>query len=272
MVELTEEVLRKLQKTELEMLIELDRICRKYDIEYSLDGGTLLGAIRHNGFIPWDDDADVVMLRPEYDKFYEACKKELDKDRFFLQDYRTDSKYRWGYSKMRRNGTLFLREGQEHVKCNQAIFVDLFVYDNVPDHPITRRLHLFACYLIRKGQYSEVGRKTSKSLFMRMWYELVYKIPRDWYFVWIEKIAAKTAKKRSELVRHMTYPYRKECRYGLPRRCFDKYIEKDFEGHSFKIFEEYDIYLRKLYGDYMKLPPVEDRKVHPASKITFVED
>ena len=78
MVNIEGELLRKLQMTELEMIIEVDRICRKHQIQYSLDGGTLLGAIRHNGFIPWDDDADLVMLRDEYEKFYNVCMKELD--------------------------------------------------------------------------------------------------------------------------------------------------------------------------------------------------
>ena len=112
---LSPEDLRTLQLLELEMLVEVDRICRKYGIEYSLDGGTLLGAVRHKGFIPWDDDADVIFTRHEYVRFCRACKKELDTERFFLQDYRTDPNYRWGYAKLRRKGTEFVRLGQEHM-------------------------------------------------------------------------------------------------------------------------------------------------------------
>lgn len=267
MVELGDEILRKLQMTELEMLVEVDEICRKNNIKYSLDGGTLLGAIRHGGFIPWDDDADVVMLRSEYKKFYKACKKDLDTKRFFLQEFRTDENYRWGYSKMRRKGTIFLRMGQEHVKCNQSVFIDIFVYDQVPNNAFMRKIHLFACYCIRKGLYSEVGRKAAKNRFIRIWYNCISYISRGFWVYILERIADITNRKRTELVRHMTYPYRKECKYGLPRECFDEYIEKEFEGHSFKTFKKYDLYLSRLYGDYMTLPPVEKRKVHPVSKI-----
>lgn len=272
MIELEGKVLRKLQFTELEMLIEVDRICRKYDIRYSLDGGTLLGAIRHNGFIPWDDDADVVMLRSEYEKFYEICKLELDTERFFLQEYRTDENYRWGYSKMRRNGTLFLREGQEHGGWNQSVFIDIFVYDHVPDNALLRRIHLFACYCIRKGLYAEVGRKSAESALLREWYRVYNIIPRNWWFYLIGGIAAKTNRKQHELVRHMTYPYRRACRYGLPSVCFDDYTEKGFEGHIFKVFRNYDLYLTRLYGDYMTLPPPEQRKTHPVSDIRLIDD
>ena len=83
MIHLNNEQLRQLQMIELEMLLEVDRICKKCGIKYNIIGGTLLGSVRHKGFIPWDDDADVAMLREEYEKFKKACKKELDTTRFY---------------------------------------------------------------------------------------------------------------------------------------------------------------------------------------------
>lgn len=159
---LTQEELKQLQRIELEMLIEFDRICRKCGISYSLDGGTLLGAVRHKGFIPWDDDIDVIMLRKEYQKFRKACETELDIERFFLQDYKTDPAYRWGYAKLRRNGTSFVREGQEHIRQHDGVFIDIMVADNVPDEPVKRRLHYAGCVLVRKLMYAEVGKKRKK--------------------------------------------------------------------------------------------------------------
>lgn len=172
---------------------------------------------------------------------------------------------------MRRNGTVFLREGQEHGKWNQSVFIDIFVYDQVPDSKILRRIHLLICFCIRKGLYAEVGRKSASNGLFRKLYQLLYIIPRDRWVRQLEKMAEITSRKRTELVRHMTYPYRKECRYGLPRECFDEYIDKEFEGFKFKIFKNYDLYLTRLYGDYMILPSVEKRKVHPVSKIKLID-
>ena len=129
--QISNEELKKLQRIELEMLIELDRICRKHQVSYSLDGGTLLGAVRHKGFIPWDDDIDVIMLRPEYEKFRSACERELDQTRFFLQDYKSDPHYRWGYEKLRRLGTEHIRLGQESLKQRTGVFLDIFVADQI---------------------------------------------------------------------------------------------------------------------------------------------
>lgn len=256
---LNSEQLKAIQQVELEMLIEIDRICRKNNIPYTLDSGTLLGAVRSKGFIPWDDDADIVMTRDAYERFFEICKTQLDKKRFFLQDYRTDEKYRWGYPKMRRNDSLFIREDQSMLPWHQGIFVDIFVYDNVPDNWLLRKVHLLFCYVIRKIQYAIVGRENSPNGLLRMWYGILMKIPRDIVFVWMEKVYTRCNHSSTELKRHMTYPYRKKCRYGLPSQCFDKRIELEFEGRKFLCSEAYDMYLTLLYDDYMVPPPVEER-------------
>ncbi len=261
-IELTPAELRKLQLNLLEMLVEIDRICRKYHIKYSLDGGTLLGAVRHGGFIPWDDDIDVIMRREEYQKFYRACRKDLDTSRFFLQEYRTDPYYRWGYEKLRRKHTEFIRLGQEHLKIRTGIFVDIFVADNVPDHPAVRRLHLFACYIIRKLLYAELGMRNAGCAPLRVWYWLLYKlVPRDMVFYWRNCIARQCNRKKTQLVRHMTYPYARS-RYGMPAVCFDEMEDILFEGYRFLAFKQYDKYLTALYGDYRKLPPKEKRVTH----------
>ena len=264
--------LRKLQLAELELLKEVDRICRKNNIRYSLDGGTLLGAVRHDGFIPWDDDADVVLLRKEYYKFYEACKTDLNTDKFFLQEFRTDPYYRWGFFKLRYKNTAYIPEGQDGEKWDQSICIDIFVYDQVPDNFFLRRVHLFMCYCIRKGLYSVLGKRNSDNLLLRLWYRMLNLVPRSFWIFCIENIADICNQNRHELARHMTYPYREACRYGLPRECFDEYVDKDFEGHIFKIFKNYDLYLTRLYGDYMTLPPMEQRKTRPVSKIVLPEN
>lgn len=262
-------MLEQLQNIELEMLVEVDRICRKNDIKYSLDGGTLLGAVRHGGFIPWDDDADVIMLRSEYERFVGACKCELDETKFFLQDFDSDPNYRWGYAKLRRKGTLFLREGQEHVGMNQGIFMDIFICDNVPDSSLGREIHRFICFCIRKGLYSEVGKRNAKIQILRVWFKLYNQIPRSFWVGLLEKIYRKNNAQRTEYVSHMTYPYPKSMKYGNYREFYDDFVDMEFEGHTFRVFKQYDRYLTLLYGEYMELPPEEKRKVHPVSQIRF---
>lgn len=264
--------LKQIQSIELEMLIEFDKICRKYHIKYSLDGGTLLGAVRHQGFIPWDDDIDVIMRREEYFKFRKACKKDLDQTKFFFQDYLTDSNYRWGYAKLRRKGTEFVRRGQEHLKQHSGIFIDIFVADNVPDGYVSRRVHHFCCFLIRKMLYSEVGRCNEKNPLLRWIYQLLSKIPRDKIFHLRNGLAARANQRHTELISHYTLEYPKHCRYGLPAKCFDEMVELEFEGRKFYAFQDYHLYLSTYYGDYMALPPKEKQVPHlTVSRLKLME-
>jgi len=271
-MEIPKEDFRKIQLIMLEMLIEFDRICNKHGIVYSLDGGTLLGAIRHKGFIPWDPDIDVIMHRFEYEKFKKACEEDLDTRRFFLQDHQLDRYYRWGYARLRRKGTEFIRAGHEHMKYKTGIFMDIMIVDNVPDSSIMRKVHSLICFCIRKMLWSEAGKVLHPKWYGRLWYKLLSYIPVDWIFNFRDFVAARYNAVDTELIRRMTGEYPSRCKYGTPKSFYNNRIKVEFEGHMFWCFEEYDRYLRLVYGDYMELPPPEKRKPHiPCSKYKLIE-
>jgi lipopolysaccharide cholinephosphotransferase len=262
--------LRSVQLTELELLCEVDRICRKCGITYRIIAGTLLGAVRHGGFIPWDDDADVAFLREEYEQFRLACETELDTSRFYFQDYRNTSGYRWGYGKLRRKGTEFVRLNQEHMPYAQGIFIDIFPIDNAPNNPMLRRFHCFKCFLYRKMFWSEAGWKTSKGL-ERLVYLLLRKIPVDILYRSFNRFVQKSNKRSSEWVRILTFPTPTKD-YGYRRKWAYKTAEYTFEGVKLFGIAEYDEYLTFKFGDYMTLPPENKRKVHPISKLKLPEE
>lgn len=267
--ELNQADLRRLQMVEYEMICEVDRICKKNNIQYTLYAGTLLGAVRHQGFIPWDDDADIAFLPEEYEKFYEACKTDLDTDKFFLQDYRTDKYYRWGYAKLRRNNSAFIREGQEHMKYHNGICIDLFVLYNVPDNPIHRKLYFDAFFLIRKTLYSEAGKVSAPNAFQRSIYRVLSWIPKETVFKLTNTILYR---KPSELVNLMFIPT-PSSKYGIPRRCLIENHPMQFENRLFLAMKGYDEVLKIAYGDYMTPPPENKRKSHnPATQIVFPEE
>lgn len=264
---LTNAELKKLQAVELELLIEFDRICRANNILYSIDGGTLLGAVRHSGFIPWDDDADVIMVRSEYDKFKSVCNQELDKTRFYFQDLDSTSGYRWGYGKLRRRNSSFIRLNQEHMPYEQGIFLDVFVCDNVPENYYLRSMCNLVSFLYRKTFWSVVGRKTEKGwkrvLFfcLSLFPEETLKRSYRWYVMHRNK-------KYSIWVKCLTFPACNRT-YGYKREWYEDVEDITFENVILKGSRKATEYLKFLYGDYMALPPVEKQKVHPVSVIKF---
>ena len=268
--QLTPEELREVQLVELELLCEVDRVCRKCGINYRIVAGTMLGAVRHNGFIPWDDDADVGFLREEYEQFRKACETELDTSRFYFQDHRNTPGYRWGYGKLRRKGTEFMRHGQEHMPYEQGIFIDIFPYDYVPDNYIMRCFHCFRCFLFRKTFWSEVGRLTAKGL-EKLAYIVMSKRTAAVLYRSYDKFIAKSNRRESRWIRILTFPTPTKD-FGYRRKWADEISDFVFEGVELCGVGEYDEYLTFKYGDYMSLPPESERKTHPVSRLKLLDN
>ena len=263
-IHMTQEQLRAVQLTQLELLCEARRICEKENIKYNIIAGTLLGAVRHGGFIPWDDDADIAMLRPEYEKFRAACQKELDTSQFYFQDHVTTLGYRWGYGKLRRTNTQFLRNGQEHMPYEQGIFIDIFPLDNVPEAKWRRMLHAFHCTIIRKILWAEVGKKMDSSSFFRFIYKILSKIPLTKVFAHYKRFMEKCNKRYSKWVRILTFPT-PNSEHGYLRRWYENPCEYIFEGESFMGIKDHDEYFNFKFGNWRELPEESQRKVHPVS-------
>ena len=270
MIKLSNEQLRQLQMIELEMLIEVDRICKKCDIKYNVIAGTMLGAVRHKGFIPWDDDADVCMLRDEYEKFRVAVQTELDSTRFYFQDYRHTKGYRWGYGKIRRKNTLFLRENQDHMPYEQGVFIDIFPMDGVPDNYYLRVIHDCVCFCIRKTLWSEVGKFSDKSAINRLIFRTINLISEKSIKAILRNLEIWSNRKRTKYVRMLMFPTPNKVR-GFNREWYENLTEVEFEKTPLIGFKDADDYLAFTYGNYMEFPPVEERKVHPVTEIELVD-
>lgn len=260
------EDLRQMQLIQLEMLLEVDRICKKTDIQYCIIAGTTLGAVRHKGYIPWDDDADVAMLRSEYERFCKMCEKELDNTRFFLQTHANTPGYRWGYGKVRRVGTEFVRKGQEHMPYQTGVFIDIFPLDNVPENLFVRRIHNMACTVIRKILWSAVGAKSDSKAIMRGVYHCLTLVPTNSVFLLYDMLMRISNKKQTQLVRILTFPTPDNGYYGYYRKWYVELADIEFEGYYFPAAIDYEGYLTFKFGNYRELPPIEQRLGHAATR------
>ena len=271
---MTPSELKRLQAIQMELISEVDRICKKCGIRYNMVGGTMLGAIRHQGYIPWDDDADIGFLREEYEKFRTACKTELNPEKFYMQDIRDTDGYRWGYGKLRRCGTEFIRLNQEKMPYSMGISIDLMPFDNVPEGKLARRWHFLRCYLYRKLFWSHIGKDTAKHWWQRLCFRLMDLVPRDALVASFSGFIEESRKYgRTELVRILTFPTPKgEGFFGYERRWYEELTEYPFEDMHLPGAADYDGYLQVKYGGYMELPPENKRKVHPISKLTLLPD
>ena len=266
---------RKIQLLELEILREVDRICRKHGIHYSLGYGSLLGAIRHNGFIPWDDDIDICLMRKDFVKFKEICKKELD-SRFFYQSNDTDPEYFLLYDKIRLNGTLFRESHLSSYNIHHGVYIDIFPVDYLPENPL-KKIIQFACFhFCRLGLMSKYlvleARKGTKKYYIAPIFRLFYCLfPLSTLYRCANQVATwydKTPHKRI-----MTFLTVKRLNEIFNADIFDEFIDHQFEDMTVEIIKQYDLNLKQIYGDYMKLPPEDKRNtIHAIIELKLPKD
>lgn len=264
------EQLQKLHGALLEILDEVDRICKKNDIAYFLDSGTALGAIRHGGFIPWDDDIDIGMMREDYERFIAAASKELG-DRFYLQTYEADPYYYKFNAKIRLNHTSFPESDSALLK-HQGIFIDVFPFDYVPSDEkkalemIARSRELVRPVVMTRPGYQPKG---VKNLLMSMG----YKLRSNAYYR--ERYAQFITQYRDEPTGHVAcFSYHMLNKLKTKKLVFretDMIPVKSvpFEDRTYLIMNNPDAYLTIMYGDYMQLPPEEKRVSHLSGEIIF---
>ncbi len=264
---LTEDEVRRMQLLELEMMCELDRVCRKNNINYCIYGGTLLGAVRHKGFIPWDDDMDVAMLREDYEKFKQHI-DELNPDICFFQDHDTDPEYIWGYAKLRRTGTKYIRAGQEHLKYKNGVFIDIEPMDDVPNSLVLQIILDFELFILRKILWSRVAVKNETG-FKKLVYSILHLVPVELVFNRYRHYQAKSRNDSKNNVRILSLPSLGKCyvktnpfrtKFSWSKKWILEKEEFEFEGKKFYGSRYADAFLRYEYNDYMRLPPKEKRK------------
>lgn len=265
----TKENLRKMQLIELEMLREVDRICRKHHIRYILDGGTLLGAVRYGGFIPWDDDTDVRMLRKDYDKFCRVCETELSQN-YFLQTYKTDPGYRWGYARILKKGTIYKRKGQNKMKAKNGIFIDIFPDDNLPENPLSKGFCACLSWFCRKLLYSEVGALNKSRFASWCGFNILNIFPKEWGHRGMEYLSRKYEHVETGYVRCFAWGSKEETA-GLKKQWYVDTEDIEFEGFMVMASKDRKGFLEHFFGkDYMTPPPEEKRMPgHTADYIDF---
>lgn len=254
----------KLREIQLQILDEIVRICKEHGLRYCLTGGTCLGAVRHQGFIPWDDDIDIIMPRRDFRRFIDLTKDGNTGD-FFLDYYMTNPSYGRCFAKYCKRNTLFI----EPNGLRQAIYVDIFVQDKVPGPQFTAKsklptfIHkLDAITTVRREGLRGRDRKTRIIYYVTRW------IPVRWIFVWETRLM--TRFENTDAAYYLNYgsPYNL-VKETLPISEFEPYARLSFEGKTYNVPGNWDLYLRNIYGDYMTLPPVEKRLTHYPQFISF---
>lgn len=246
--------LRACQLKQVSILEEIDSICKQHDIPYWLDGGTLLGAVRHQGFIPWDDDIDIAMRAEDLQRFVRIAPGELNKN-LFLQTKESDPAHKEPIIKVRDLNSLYIENGDDfNATYQKGLFVDIFPFIDYPDIPrawvrfLTRSISVSYSILGKAHYYS------FRAFAEFFWFGFKYIACQSiWHMISFCR-PKKTFISNIPINNGYGIMHRKDSLFPLN--------EITFEGKTFPAPHNPDLYLKDLYANYMNIPPEEKRKIH----------
>lgn len=250
-------ILRQAQFKMLDILLEVDRICKKNDIEYWLSDGTCLGAVRHKGFIPWDDDIDIAMMLEDYKKFLRVAPKELKLENYYLHDKSIDIRMTLNSAKVRDRNSILIEESElDNEKYHQGIYIDIFPMGYLKNiNRLTFKVYSIITKVKDLNPYAGNNRKQ----------KLILKYLG---LIWIAQKLSKyffTSRKTDKIGYRHLYKNIQKIENIFPLNKIE------FEGYKFPCPNNTEAYLKELYGDtYMELPPEKNRIWH-AKKIKLNE-
>ena len=246
--------LKEHQAILLELLIEFDRVCQKHNIKYILFAGSALGAVRHQGFIPWDDDLDVALLREDYDRLMKVDHDEWNKTYYMQCEY--SDHWPIHFSKLRKNNTTCLEK--YHPKDNeihQGIYIDIFPIDNASDKLFVRKMQFYASKIVQAKSFFKRGYETD-SIVKKAVMVLSSALPLKPFL----KIVKMSQNKNSSYVHSFLGGSINFKKGVFDRNWISDTINMPFESITVPVSSHYQELLTMQYGDYMVLPPVHERK------------
>jgi lipopolysaccharide cholinephosphotransferase len=258
----TLEIVQELQQIELGILRDIDAVCKKHNIEYFLGEGTMLGAIRHRGFIPWDDDIDLIMKRSEYDRFLDVAPKSLA-PKYEVQHFSTVKKYWSPFIKVRliEGNPRFRQDHIAHVTDHNGPLIDIFPMEYVPSEKgLDVRLQRLIVRILRSSLALRLGTSQVTDYRRRLLKIALRPLP----LAFIHKILDQTLRKYNDQPREYIgtlASYHALDAQIIPAKCYDHAIMVDFEGGQYPIPVGYDTILSKVYGAYLEFPPEKMRVV-----------
>lgn len=255
----------ELKKISSDMLREVDKICRKNNITYYLSFGSLIGAVRHKGFIPWDDDIDICVFRKDYNRLMEAIQKD---ERYRFISFETDPNYYFGFGRICDKRTIIKHRLHRKVK-NFGVWIDVFILDNAPEES-------------KREEWAQQFKRLNKILRATVptpfeFYSIRYWLSKKFFIYYLKSYKTRLrfgtknfSKYRDKFIQLQT-KYDESSNYVMvpitpygakvcfPKTWFEDTIDLDFEGIKVMAPKDYDKILTKTYGNYMQIPPIEKR-------------